>query len=685
MAGFHRGAEMPAGISDFEAAQQRWLDSQPTWPTLASLADQRVAVCLVGATRTLTQPGVYRSIKKNLLDAQLVPADLFVHLHLAWDSTKFAAGMGHHGTAGASIRASDRKLQAALDHLKPLAVDIASSSGCDNSVMAALPVCQQVNQRRVGGIERRTRHGMNASYMPVNLNKLPTDGELAGYLQFMWVHRCLLRVVAHEKSVLGHEYAWVIRTRPDLAFFDRVPAAIAMPTRRAVLMEKESNPAFFDGFWMVPRRLLPAFADGIDEFWHTCPSLPWPPEWSFFPWVRDRKRLAWGYALIPAVLVRGPGIADCWRLATKETPQFVYELQGSAWGRAPLEVRARAHGGESADEDKRRGAEALVQDEGPLVNFAGACEQFFGRRPYSRRHDMIRRDPPAHREADPPTHREAGAPASDFRSHHSRFSAYLKPILLPSFRFWKGKVALPEVMPPPKPERCELESEWSTAPGNVPTPLDVTDRCNVRFETFEAAARACCANPRCDAVVKDTGIICLAGGNPPTHAPARGPKKSVAKGKKLLYELRHGLTPTQMGLVRRLAPPGEGAGPPAAMDVTTTAAAAVSAHEDREEMERTAREQMLSPSGRAQEMPHRRQQQRAQARAVRTEGGDAPAAALNAIGAGVLDDLLRVKAKEEARAARAAEAAKDAFGGELKEARAMGAAEEEAANAQADG
>lgn len=46
-------------------------------------------------------------------------------------------------------------------------------------------------------------------------------------------------------------YAWVIRTRPDLAFFDRVPSCITMSTRRLVCMEKESNPSYFDGFWMV--------------------------------------------------------------------------------------------------------------------------------------------------------------------------------------------------------------------------------------------------------------------------------------------------------------------------------------------------------------------------------------------------------------------------------------------------
>lgn len=64
--------------------------------TLQDLGVQRVAVCMVGATRTLLQRTVHISIKRFLLDSQLVPVDLFMHLHLGWDHTDFAPGMGHH-------------------------------------------------------------------------------------------------------------------------------------------------------------------------------------------------------------------------------------------------------------------------------------------------------------------------------------------------------------------------------------------------------------------------------------------------------------------------------------------------------------------------------------------------------------------------------------------------------------
>jgi len=48
--------------------------------SLSTLASQRVAVCMVGAVRTLLLGAVHHSVKKNLLHAQLVPADLFLHL-----------------------------------------------------------------------------------------------------------------------------------------------------------------------------------------------------------------------------------------------------------------------------------------------------------------------------------------------------------------------------------------------------------------------------------------------------------------------------------------------------------------------------------------------------------------------------------------------------------------------------
>ncbi|EOD41204.1 hypothetical protein EMIHUDRAFT_199443 [Emiliania huxleyi CCMP1516] len=296
--------------------------------SLSTLASQRVAVCMVGAVRTLLLGAVHHSVKKNLLHAQLVPADLFLHLHLGWDYTAHA---GNHGARGEQVSRSDERLRKAIEHLNPVNVSLVEQSDCSSAEMRSLKVCAEIAARK------RSDKG----------------GALAGYLQYMWIARSLQTVMAYERAH-GLTYAWVIRTRPDLAFFDRVPPAVTMSPRRMVLMEKESSPAYFDAFFMIPRPLLDDFVDGLLAFWDSETTLPWPPEFRFFPWMRSRRRFPWGYALIPAALVRSAGgntgSPDCWRLSLKETPQFIYELQGTAWGRGST---------------------------GELLPFRRACEVFF--------------------------------------------------------------------------------------------------------------------------------------------------------------------------------------------------------------------------------------------------------------------------------------------------------------------
>lgn len=335
--------------------------------SLSALASQRVAVCMVGAVRTLILGAVHHSVRKNLLHAQLIPADLFLHLHLGWDHTAFANGMGLHGARGEQISRSDERLRKAIEHLNPVNVSLVEQSDCSSAEMRSLKVCAEIAARK----------------------RSDTGGALAGYLQYMWIARSLQTVMAHERAH-SFTYAWVIRTRPDLAFFDRVPPAVTMSPHRMVLMEKESSPAYFDGFFMIPRPLLDDFVDGLFAFWHSETTLRWPPEWHFFPWLRSRRRFPWGYALIPAALVRSAGGStgspDCWRLSLKETPQFIYELQGTAWGRSAS---------------------------GELLSFRRACEVYFAsalgvsvvshptapapvaRRPYSAVHTPMARTPTA--------------------------------------------------------------------------------------------------------------------------------------------------------------------------------------------------------------------------------------------------------------------------------------------------
>ena len=197
--------------------------------SLSALASQRVAVCMVGAVRTLILGAVHHSVRKNLLHAQLIPADLFLHLHLGWDHTAFANGMGLHGARGEQISRSDERLRKAIEHLNPVNVSLVEQSDCSSAEMRSLKVCAEIAARK----------------------RSDTGGALAGYLQYMWIARSLQTVMAHERAH-SFTYAWVIRTRPDLAFFDRVPPAVTMSPHRMVLMEKESSPAYFDGFFADP-------------------------------------------------------------------------------------------------------------------------------------------------------------------------------------------------------------------------------------------------------------------------------------------------------------------------------------------------------------------------------------------------------------------------------------------------
>lgn len=271
-------------------------------------ADTRVAVCLVGAVRTLTKRFHYESVKANLLDTQLVPADLFLHLHLGWDDTKYAAGMGHHGAAGETFSASSPKVQRMIEHLKPVQTKF-SDSGCENKEASDHPICRRHPSKDMG---------------------------LAAFLQYFWVRQSHEAIFKYE-SEKRLTYAWVIRSRPDLAFFDRMPPAISFPSRRIVLMMKESRPAYFDGFWMAPGPLAKELSKALYAFYEkrSPRELPWPPEWHFFPWARQQWALPWVYEPLPAVLVRSHLNFDCWRLKHKETPSMVYDIEMSAWGRDP--------------------------------------------------------------------------------------------------------------------------------------------------------------------------------------------------------------------------------------------------------------------------------------------------------------------------------------------------------------
>ena len=188
--------------------------------TLADFAQQRIAVAMVGAVRTLVSESVHVSIRKNLLDAQLVPTDLYLDMSLD------------------GLKRSDASLQRALHVLRPCWTHLHAKSSCESPLLKDHRVCKTQT------VDTKAQQG---------------------FFQYAWLVHTLQQVDRREHES-GIKYTWVIRTRPDVAFFDRVDPCIFRNSRRLIVAAKESNPAYFDGFWMSPRWLSRVIADGMETF-----------------------------------------------------------------------------------------------------------------------------------------------------------------------------------------------------------------------------------------------------------------------------------------------------------------------------------------------------------------------------------------------------------------------------------
>ena len=124
--------------------------------------------------------------------------------------------MGHHGAGGAIVHsANDPRLRSVLEQLHPVDISIITTSGCENKEMATLPVCEQLRRGSVFTLPRPDRHGLNSSYTPANLIKLPSAGELAGYLQFMFQAQGSVRTRICDGLAVAEELR-----RSDPAAFD---------------------------------------------------------------------------------------------------------------------------------------------------------------------------------------------------------------------------------------------------------------------------------------------------------------------------------------------------------------------------------------------------------------------------------------------------------------------------------
>eukprot|EP00965_Chrysotila_dentata_P006250 203835-Pleurochrysis_carterae.AAC.5 len=243
----------PGGLLASRVSQK----GRASW-RIRSTGQAPIAILLVGAVRTLVEPRVAASIRTNLIDAQHVAVDVFVHLHLSQDmGTTVDGTWGHaHAIAGGTLDAADDRLRAALERLQPVGRELLENSDCAADALRQHPVCMRLEDERLRG----------RASMRTPAPKAP----LAGFLQYAWVARAFRALMAHEAQRHA-PYEWVIRTRPDIAFFDRAPPAIMFPTQRLVLMMKESGPSYFDEWWpgmrncasdMQAFRILPTACNG---------------------------------------------------------------------------------------------------------------------------------------------------------------------------------------------------------------------------------------------------------------------------------------------------------------------------------------------------------------------------------------------------------------------------------------
>ena len=311
-----------------------------------------VAICMAGAERTLALPFVANSIKKNLLDQQIVRADLFALVHL------------DHPGATLQERSGSPALQRALALLQPTWVNLTTTSECDNPILESHPLCMHLAGKQPA--------------VAVALKERPAPYQVAAFLQYAWWAHTFRVALAHGDRV-GRPYAFLVRTRPDVAFFDAAPPALGCSRRRLTLTEKESAPGYFDAYFVAPRALARELPDAVDAFFLGADVLPWPPEWHFFPWLRNARAVPWTFAPVPAVIVRSESSADCFRTRRGALRgETVYDLEDSAWGRAADVDDASSPGGA----DLAPAVRGLVPPDEPwaagprLLSFAEACERF---------------------------------------------------------------------------------------------------------------------------------------------------------------------------------------------------------------------------------------------------------------------------------------------------------------------
>ena len=272
---------------------------------------QRIALMFTGAPRTLTQLGVMTSHVVNVIDALSAGGtdviDVFFHLN--------------NGTAdGVHASQNQRRVsqkpftQEMLDRLinltSPVEVVLHTDSSCS-------------------GLDGRiANHSCCTHAWP------PTDKPwLHNFLQFAFVRESYRRVKQYEEAH-NIKYDWFVRTRPDVACFEPMPAARSLSTRRIYLLtkERELGGNTNDYIFVVPSILsFSFFEEQIMTLFETnCPKgiSGWPAEGKMF---NHSPHLPYQVFPFPCVHVLSPTAAECFRLSRHRQMAIpsVYDVDGS--------------------------------------------------------------------------------------------------------------------------------------------------------------------------------------------------------------------------------------------------------------------------------------------------------------------------------------------------------------------
>jgi len=221
--------------------------------------DPLLAICMVGAARTLPKPRVYRTIKRNCIDTLSRNSVLFTHLKLWDDETKHQEIFGGYSP----IENTDRSIQKALRHLQSVEIDLDRTRRNDTN-----PNCILTSEQA-----RKTRQPDTF----VGRNRPRFVGHMKA------THKCYRAVEDYEKR---HNLSFdaVVKIRPDVVWFFPAPSAEELLLRGLVTH-------FMDLFIFSPRKYA---SSGFSDFWESyskCNGL-----WEGAYWPENAFKVGFGKA-----------------------------------------------------------------------------------------------------------------------------------------------------------------------------------------------------------------------------------------------------------------------------------------------------------------------------------------------------------------------------------------------------